>query len=138
MKTKFTTLSLLIVLIVLVTSAFTVAPGRILEDAPPAPTLPAWSLFLITAGATWLVTAGIKSAMKALPWLPDLTGWGTTMAAAIVNGVVLFGNGFLASLPPSSYPAVTGLLVYLGTLFSSYGLQYTIKRFAPAKPNGGG
>lgn len=128
MKAKLFVITLLVIVLSLASMAFTPLPA---PEVPPAPTLPDWALFLITAGATWLVTNGIKSLVKVIPWLPDLSGWGTTVVAALVNGAVLFGNGFLASLPPTSYPAVTAVLVFLGTLFSSYGLHYVMKQFVP-------
>jgi pilus assembly protein Flp/PilA len=101
------------------------------QEGTPTPSLPDWAVALLKVGAIWLVTAGLKSLSKTLPFVPTLEGTATASAAVVVALFVEFINGLLGMIPAMYQPAVIAVFGFIGTLLSAYGLQGTIKMFAP-------
>ena len=88
---------------------------------------PDWAVWLIGLGLTWLMTQGVKSLSKTIPWLPTLSGQTTALVAALVALLVASANGVLASLPPAYAPAVDSAFKFIAMLLSAYGVSYTFK-----------
>ncbi len=118
---------LLILLAALALMAFTSLP----EATPPS--LPDWAIGLINIGLTWLITNGLKSLSRSLPWIPSIEGQASTLVAALVGFLVVFGNGLLGMIPASYHPAVSAMLVFAGTILSAYGLHFTVAKFTQAR-----
>ena len=127
MKTFYTILLIIIIALVVATPALAAGPRQ--EATPPA-TLPDWAVALINVCITFLVTAGLKSLSKTLPWIPTIQGQATSMTAALVGFIVVFANGLLSMIPPEYIPAVVALFAFIGTILSAYGLSSTIKQFS--------
>lgn len=121
-----------LVLLAVVTVTPVMAAG-LHQDATPAPTLPDWVIGLLNAGFTWLITNGLKSISKTLPWVKTLEGPTTVLVAALVGFVVVFGNGLLTMIPVTYHPGVIALFGFIGTLLSAYGVHYTVMQFKPVK-----
>lgn len=90
-------------------------------------TTPDWAVWLIGMALTWLVTQGIKSLSRSIPWMPNLTGNATALVAALVAMVVTIANGALAALPPATAEHVAQGFLFISILLSAYGVQYTVK-----------
>jgi hypothetical protein len=101
------------------------------QESVPTPTVPDWAVTLLSVGFTWLITNGLKSLSKALPWVTTLDGPATALAAALVGFVVVFGNGLLTMIPASYHPGVIALFGFIGTLLSAYGVHYMVMQFKP-------
>lgn len=104
------------------------------QEPVDAPTLPQWAIVLLNAGVTWLLTNGLKSLSKALPWVPTLEGPTTALTGALVMFVVTFANGLLSMIPGAYHPAVIATFTFIGSLLSAYGIQGSLKQLFPAKP----
>jgi hypothetical protein len=126
--------SFVVMLVVLLAFAFVtpVFAAGMHQDAGPVPTLPEWAVLLISAGITWLVTNGLKSLTKTLPWVPTIEGQATALVAAIVGFIVVFGNGLLSMIPATYHAGVIAFFAFVGTLLSAYGVHYTVTQFKPA------
>lgn len=122
---------LLVVIALTLALATPVMAAGLHQNGGTSPTLPDWAIALLKVGAIWLVTAGIKSLSKALPFVPTLEGSATAVAAAVVALVVEFVNGLLGLIPTAYQPAVIAVFGFIGTLLSAYGVQGTVKMFAP-------
>jgi hypothetical protein len=126
---KFVMLFLLLTALVLM--AFTASPlARAQETTPAVPTLPEWAVLLISAGITWLVTNGLKSLSKTLPWVPTIEGQATALVAALVAFITVFGNG-LSMIPAVYHPGVIAFFAFVGTILSAYGVHFTVTQFFP-------
>lgn len=134
---RVTYLPLVVVGILLALFSLAFAPfgpaQHIMTQTVDPSALPVWLGLGIVAGINWLVTNGLKSLSKALPWTPDLTGIGTTIASAISNAVILFFSTVLTTLPADYQNPVGYILAFVGSLIASFGIHYTVKGFqAPA------
>jgi pilus assembly protein Flp/PilA len=127
---KITVLLLVVILSLMVVTPVLAAGMR--QEGTPTSTLPDWAVALLKAGAIWLVTAGLKSISKALPFVTTLEGPATAAAGAIVALIVVFGNGLLGMIPATYQPAVIAVFGFIGTLLSAYGVQGTLKMFHPS------
>lgn len=134
MKTNRMSVVLIIIsVLVLASMAFTASPSALGQEAPPALTLPIWAQMLITAAASYLITAGIKSLLTVFPNLPDLSGLSTALTGAVVLFVVSVSNALLALIPPELQPAVTAFFGFAAAILSMYGIAGTAKAFQPTK-----
>lgn len=123
----------LITLALLLLAVMPVMAMGVGQDSQPVPTLPDWAVALLSAGLTFLVTAGLKSLSEALPFVKTLEGPATAVVAALVGFVVVFGNGLLAMIPPEYHAGVIAFFGFVGTLLSAYGVQGTLKMFKAKK-----
>ena len=58
-----------------------------------------------------LLTQGLKS-IAALAHI-DISGWGSFAVAAVVAGLMAFGNSLLGNLPPDLAGVIVGFISYL-------------------------
>jgi hypothetical protein len=121
----------LVVLVSLVAATGQAMAMRAGQEAAQAPELPGWAVALLNTGVTWLITNGLKSLSKALPWVPTLEGPATALTGALVAFVVVFANGLLAMIPATYHAGVTALFTFAGTLLAAYGVQGTLKKLLP-------
>jgi hypothetical protein len=91
--------------------------------------MPEWAIWLIGLGLTWLMTQGLKSLSKTIPWIPTISGQATAVVAAVVALIVSASNAVLLTIPPDYVPAVDATFKFVAMLLSAYGVSYTLKDF---------
>lgn len=91
--------------------------------------MPEWLIWLIGLGLTWLMTQGLKSLSKTLPWIPTISGQATAVVAALVALIVVSANAILLTLPADLVPAVDAAFRFVAMLLSAYGVSYSLKEF---------
>lgn len=128
---------ILVVCSILVLASLAFAPAPVMHIMSQAPdpgdgsALPVWLGLGIVAAVNWIVTNGLKSFSKALPWTPDLSGIGTAIASGISNAVILFVSTVLTTLPVAYQNPVGYALAFIGSLLGSFGIHFVVKSFQP-------
>lgn len=119
-----------------VTAGVTVTP--VPTDPAPADgaplTLPDFVPLLLTAGLTYLITAGLKDLSKTLTWVPNLEGQATALVGALVASFVTIGNAALALVPSDFVPLVVGIFGTIGSILSAYGIAGIVRSLRPTPP----
>jgi hypothetical protein len=94
--------------------------------------MPEWAIWLIGLGLTWLMTQGLKSLSKTVPWIPTISGQATAAVAAVVAVIIASFNAILATIPADMVPAVDATFKFVAMLLSAYGVSYSLKEFRAA------